>query len=82
MCSIVNVLIRINLWLISLIEHLYKNTITFTLRALLYQAFPGKGKFSIAQLWITVYIIYGNENVKSPVLRLLYIYSSYSQEQI
>ena len=82
MCSIVNVSIRINLWLISLIEHLYKNTITFTLRALLYQAFPGKGKFSFAQLWITVYIIYGNENVKSPVLRLLYIYSSYSQEQI
>ena len=65
--------IRVDSLLVFSENELAKNTITFTLRALPYQAFPGKGKFSIAQLWITVYIIYRDENMKSPVLRLLYI---------
>ena len=64
--------IRVDSLLVFSENELAKKTITFTLRALPYQAFPGKGKFSFAQLWITVYI-YGNENVKSPVLQLLYI---------
>ena len=51
--------IRVDSLLVFSENELAKNTITFTLRALPYQAFPGKGKFSFAQLWITVYIYMG-----------------------